>query len=194
MLVEEGDPVKPHPDVPFQVEQRATSDRGCSAAPPSLRPAGSVGVSMGKRAIGVGVSQLTDGCLIHPDSAQLGQELLGKIGVGSGHTWIGRIIPASVVTQQQVITQAGVQYTLDALQVALIILIANCVVLQPRPAPGHLQVPAEVRLNLGVDPDESFRRIPHRLDDVELILDNPAQLRVAPDNGIGLPAGRGSRT
>ena len=51
----------------------------------------------------------------------------------------------------------------------------------------------DVRLSLGVDPDESVRRDTRCFDDVELIAHDAALDRVAPDDAIGLLRGPGRR-
>ena len=73
------------------------------------------------------------------------------------------------VTEQQLVPQAGMQQALDALDIVLVrfdLGVANGIILKPGTTPPHLQVYLEIGLCPGMDPDESLRGMPHRLDDV----------------------------
>ena len=96
-----------------------------------------------------------------------------------------RIVPTPVMAQHQLVTEPGIQHTQDALDVGLVFGgIADAVVLQPRAAPRHFEVQVEIRLSLGVNPDEALRRVSGSLDDVELIAHDTPPDRVAADDGV----------
>jgi hypothetical protein len=70
-----------------------------------------------------------------PAARSLGRNCSKEIRkrLGLSPTWLGRIIPASVVAQHQLVLQARIEHTLDVFQVVLVIPRANFIVFQPRP-------------------------------------------------------------
>ena len=141
----------------------------------------------GKGVKRVGMGQLPDGIIIHAGLVQFGEEDLVKVGVGFGFAAarLGRIVPAPVMAEHQVIAEADIQHHLDALNVIRVAhLPADAVVFDPRAVPGDFGVQIEVCFILRVNPDVALQRISGLFDDTELIFHHPAPDRVAADDGV----------
>lgn len=134
------------------------------------------------------VRHLANRCLVYTSGAQPGQEMFAEIRKRFGYaaTRLGRVVPATVMTKQHLTAQPSVQHPLDSVeQTGVGSLLSNVVVLDPRPAPGHFQVHLNVRLDHGVNPNESPGRAAARLDDIELVAHDTPANRVAANGRAG---------
>src|SRR5688572_12228095 len=86
---------------------------------------------------GIRLCQLVKSWLVHAGLPQFRQEGFAQIGEGFGRASAGQggVVPATIMAEQQVIAESGVQNTLDVLKEVIVIdvITTNRVILNPRP-------------------------------------------------------------
>ncbi|WP_296577814.1 hypothetical protein [Phreatobacter sp.] len=108
-----------------------------------------------------------------------------RVGALAAAAGLGRIVPADVVADQQVVRVPRLQGPQDQALDLLVGVAGDVVVFGPGAARHRRVVKAEVGRLLGMNPDEAARRVALVLDDVHRLQRDPAAHGVAADCAAG---------